>query len=733
MFKKRKIKLAFLFISLSTVILVLLSIALSSISLSSVTKLGNVAVSIDIENTEKISTTLFKEIAYRSAKEYSNHFNEVNDLTAIMSNQVKQRIKYNTGSEHISNFIKLQRYKNTNYYINSLDNVNAIYWGKDGGNMPDSILKSMNSIAELFPTYSNLFTRNLNILSIWVLDNKNYCLVYPHRFFYNKPNVIKSIEKDYKKIIFIQKNVLKFDKNATVFWTPPYIDIITGKSVMSVYSPIKDSSGKSVAFVGIDLNYNKTVNSLLLSDILQDKHSTLSEKAINGKYNGFIFILDRKGYIIALPNEYYSLFSLSKHTDSSLYNLVLTSQDKLNASSNQAVRNLSDKMLKLGSGTEFLKINNQNYIVAFSRINFTGWTLGYVLNQNSLIKLTSRTKDEITKTENIMKIHFILISLLFLFLSIFFAIFFFSRFFLKPINRIRQNIKKMGHGHFDINIKESVISEIGELASTFNYLGEELNNYMENLKTEVKARQAYETEINIAADLQKSILPKVTPEFSNDYFNLFATLKPAKYVSGDFYDFFYINENKIALLIADVSGKGIQAALFMSMAKALLKSYCLTEHNDPAKVLEKTNNYLCIDNEYKMFVTVFLAYLNYETGELTYANAGHHSSILASGDGKYENFGLLDGVILGFFPDTKFNSGSKLLKKDDLVVMYTDGVFEAVSPVNKEYGEERLMDLIVKNRNLEINEICLSILSDLEVFEQGSRFDDVTLVALRKN
>ena len=83
--------------------------------------------------------------------------------------------------------------------------------------------------------------------------------------------------------------------------------------------------------------------------------------------------------------------------------------------------------------------------------------------------------------------------------------------------------------------------------------------------------------------------------------------------------------------------------------------------------------------------------------------------------------------------DTKFNSGSKLLKKDDLVVMYTDGVFEAVSPVNKEYGEERLMDLIVKNRNLEINEICLSILSDLEVFEQGSRFDDVTLVALRKN
>ena len=328
----------------------------------------------------------------------------------------------------------------------------------------------------------------------------------------------------------------------------------------------------------------------------------------------------------------------------------------------------------------------------------------FINTQILMLKENILVKNRKLSTANVYNILLIIISsLIFIMLILFFYLYFAKKRYAVRLSQLNNSL--------DRRVKERTIK----------------------LKQEIEEKSKLINEIKIASDIQQSILPKITDKFKRPEFTLYAELEPALNASGDFYDFFYINKNILAFVIADVSGKGIQAALFMSMAKALLKSYCLTEHNDPAKVLEKTNNYLCIDNEYKMFVTVFLAYLNYETGELTYANAGHHSSILASGDGKYENFGLLDGVILGFFPDTKFNSGSKLLKKDDLVVMYTDGVFEAVSPVNKEYGEERLMDLIVKNRNLEINEICLSILSDLEVFEQGSRFDDVTLVALRKN
>ncbi|MCP4181677.1 MAG: SpoIIE family protein phosphatase [bacterium] len=732
MSKRKKIKLAVLFISLLTVILVLLFVALSNISLSSVAKLGQKAINIDIENSKKISTTFFKEIADRSAREYSNKFDEITGFTAIFAKQVKSELKFTSKLNSSNTAIKLTKYRDKKFYVNELNNVNAIYWGNTDNHIPDKILKRMNSIAGLIETYSGIFMRKLNVLSIWGVDYENFAIIYPHRFFYKKLNTINSIKKDYKELALIYANAKKRDKNITVFWTSSYIDVVTGRPVMSVCTPVYNDSGELITFVGFDLDFKKMVGELLSSDILRKEYLKTPAKNTDGKFNGFIFTIDRQGNILAMPNEYYKLFSLPRHTDSRMYNLTKNSKVKLNSSTNSFVKKLSAKMLKSDSGLDLLKLKGQDFIVAYSSINSTGWILGFVMNQDSLVRMNSKTKTEIHKTEEKMQIHLGLISLLFLILSILFAIIFFNNFFLKPINRIRHGIKKMGHGDFNINLKECEVFEISELASAFNYLGEELNTYMDNLKKELKIRQAYETEINIAADLQKSILPKVTTEFQNDSFKLFATLKAAKDVSGDFYDFFYLSENKIALLVADVSGKGIQAALFMSMSKALLKSYCFSEPDNPAKVLEKTNNYLCNDNEYKMFVTVFLAYYDCNTGKLTYANAGHHSSILVSSEGKYDNFGLLDGVILGFFPDIKFNSDSKLLKKDDLVVMYTDGIFEAVSPINKEYGEERLMELIVKNHNLEVDKICSAIIDDLEVFEEGSRFDDVTLLAFKK-
>jgi serine phosphatase RsbU (regulator of sigma subunit) len=738
MLRKRKIKLAVLFISLLTVILVLLSMALSSVSLNYVTELGNVAVATDIKNNENISTTLFKKIAYLSSKEYSNRFNEFNDVVVILAKQVKEEFSNSTNPKEsdLNNHIKLERYKNKNLFVNTKDNINAIYWGKGTQGVPNSISQKMNSISGLIATHSNLFIKSLNITSIWVFAAENFAVIYPHRFFYNKQDTLNSIEKDYenyKKFYLKQKDIIGFQKTTTAFWIPPYIDIFSGNITISVYSPVLNSLGKPVAFVGIDLNFKKTVKNLLASNILTNEHSSPAAENIDDKYNGFIFVLNKNGHIIALPNKCYELFSLPKRTESRLHNLVLDSQNKLSDSNNPKVKKLSQKILKLGFGTANLNLNNQNYVISFSKIKFTDWSLCYVLNQNSFSRLASKTKVEITTSVKEMKERFASISLLFLILSIGLAVLVFNIFFLKPINRIRLGIKKMGYGDFDVNLEEGGTFEISELAMAFNYLGEELTNYMDSLKTEVKARQAVETEVSIASDLQKSILPKITNEFVNDNFSLFATLKPAKNISGDFYDFFYLTKNKIALLIADVSGKGIHAALFMSMSKALLKSYCFSEPDDPAKVLEKTNNYLCIDNEYKMFVTVFLAYYDIKTGELTYANAGHHGSLLVAGDGKNDNFGLLDNALLGFFPDLEFNTESRLLEKDDLIVMYTDGIIEAVSPANEEYGEKRLTDLIVTNRNLNIDEICSNVIDDVEIFEEGNRFDDITLIVLKRN
>ena len=155
------------------------------------------------------------------------------------------------------------------------------------------------------------------------------------------------------------------------------------------------------------------------------------------------------------------------------------------------------------------------------------------------------------------------------------------------------------------------------------------------------------------------------------------------------------------------------------------------EKDNPAKVLEKTNNSLCMDNDARMFVTTFLVFYNIKTGEFVYANGGHHTASILSLDGEYECFGALRNMALGFLPDIN-RVGKKTLKKGDTIILYTDGVIEAISPEGEEFGEEKLENILLTNRELGLGQLCDTVVDAVAHFEVGSRFDDITLLMLKK-
>ncbi len=303
----------------------------------------------------------------------------------------------------------------------------------------------------------------------------------------------------------------------------------------------------------------------------------------------------------------------------------------------------------------------------------------------------------------------------------------------RPLTQLNLAAKRLGKGDFSATIEVKGSLEIFELATSFNELGGQLVRYMENLKNEITAREALEAELKIARNIQRSILQENNLHDQRSELSLFATLYPAKEVAGDFYDFFYLDEDKrerLVVLMADVSGKGIYAAIFMAMAKTVIKNLCLSYPDSPVEVLQRANN-LYLNSE-SMFVTVFLGYYNIANGEMIYANGGHHSAIHIDKDSSYKEFGVFNDPLLGLFPDNIYHVGKEQFAVGDTLFLYTDGLTEAINKQEVAFGEERLKKELLHNVKLPVEEACANIFNVVAEFEQGNRFDDITMLILRR-
>ena len=249
--------------------------------------------------------------------------------------------------------------------------------------------------------------------------------------------------------------------------------------------------------------------------------------------------------------------------------------------------------------------------------------------------------------------------------------------------------------------------------------------------------QKTEAELSIASKIQQDMLPCIFPAFPNRAdFDVYACMQPVKEVGGDFYDFFLINDDKLAVVIADVSDKGVPAALFMVIAKTLIKNSTLSGKT-PKEVFETVNNILCENNEAGMFVTAFLGYLDIPSGKFTYVNAGHNLPLLRSGnaDPSDRRFGWLKaepGFVLAGMEDMFYKQAEIILKPGDELFLYTDGVTDAVNHENKLFGSPRLLETVNDYLDLPLKEFTVSIRREVEKYANGvDQMDDITMLALR--
>jgi len=274
--------------------------------------------------------------------------------------------------------------------------------------------------------------------------------------------------------------------------------------------------------------------------------------------------------------------------------------------------------------------------------------------------------------------------------------------------------------------------EIEALANAISSMSSQIRNYISDLEKAIKAEETVRAELDVSRRIQEALLPREFPAFPElEYLDLYASMVPAREVGGDFYDFFRIDENRIAFCIADVSGKGIPAALFMAYSKTLIQIGARSMA-DPGEMFTMVNRELCENNEADMFVTAFFAVLDLRTMQLTYVNAGHCPPLLrhAGEDAAYMK--MRPGFVLAGIDTVKYRCEKIILKPGDELILYTDGVTEAMNEAKELFGEARLLETVNENRGVSCKDLILQISSALEVFVgTAPQFDDITMLAVR--
>ncbi|WP_010256718.1 PP2C family protein-serine/threonine phosphatase [Treponema primitia] len=303
----------------------------------------------------------------------------------------------------------------------------------------------------------------------------------------------------------------------------------------------------------------------------------------------------------------------------------------------------------------------------------------------------------------------------------------------RPIARLAETVRRIGSGDLAAKIIIKGNDEIAELGNAFNKMTGDIKAHIENISRITAEKERVNAELSIASEIQNDMLPKIFPKFtSHKWLALFAKMISAKQVGGDFYDFFYLNdeETKAVFVIADVSGKGVPAALFMVIAKTLIKAKML-RGLDPASALREVNDQLSEDNTLSMFVTVFLVCLDLETGKMTYANAGHNRPLISQNNEPYRFMELKKGIPLGMLEGSEYQLCEIGFHSGDRLYLYTDGVNEAMNTLEEQWGNDRFLESANKHRDLLPEEFDTAIRNDIAGFVSGAeQSDDITTLAI---
>ena len=306
----------------------------------------------------------------------------------------------------------------------------------------------------------------------------------------------------------------------------------------------------------------------------------------------------------------------------------------------------------------------------------------------------------------------------------------------QPIERLAAAVRELGTGNLDVRVTDvHSRDEFGQLAAGFNRMVGELKSHVEELTAQSAARARVEGELKVARQIQSDLLPKTFPPFPDrTEFDLYALNVPARDVGGDFYDFFFAGD-RLTVVIADVSGKGVPAALLMAVTRTIIRNLA-SSGLSPAEIVDRANTLLVQDMSDAMFVTMFLAQYDPATGAVTYVNAGHPPPYRVSAGGRVKPFGDVTAPLMGAVESSEigpFEQGEDRLEPGESLVAFTDGVTEARAPTGELLGDAGLVQVLTASPDGDPRAMADHVAAAVHTFEAGQAADDVTVLVLRRN
>ncbi len=492
-----------------------------------------------------------------------------------------------------------------------------------------------------------------------------------------------SAQHDYFKLEWYKKG-LELEKGKGHI-SDPYLDNDGGKSILCTYaSPIYDGKGRKVGVYGIDLNLSwleKTISYeeekvKMMESVENDPNDSIEENAF------FIQVLDSKGRKIAGSETF---------DDNSLK--VILKQDSI--------------------AFESVKIKGTTYYVSSRRLGHTGWTL-LVAQHKSFVFLNGYARS--------------IVVLFFMIVGAIVTFFLTSRGInrsMKPLRFLSESAKEVAQGNFDTPLPTfKHQDEIAQLRDSFDTMQQSLKNYMEELKASTTAKASMESELNVAHNIQRSMLPKTHPPFPdrNDI-DIYGIQKAAKAVGGDLYDFF-VRDEKLFFCIGDVSGKGVPASLVMAVTRTLFRNVA-THTAEPNHIVDAMNESICEGNDNDMFVTIFVGVLDLHSGRLSYCNAGHDAPF-------YQNKQLPcnSNIPIGVMQEWNFTEQVIKMAPGTTIFLYTDGLTEAENAQLEQFGIQRVANLVTLEKSPQklIEQLVDAVRQFVGNTEQN---DDITMLAIK--
>ena len=498
--------------------------------------------------------------------------------------------------------------------------------------------------------------------------------------------------------------------------------------------PVQDGSGRGVSLIcAMPVYAEGRLIGVAGSGGLIDNIRELVQSTNIGA-NGYAFLLNRGG-------EAMTVIANARRSQESEINKYAAN---LLESDNQELLEALEQIRAGQAGIRELTLDGEEVYMAFSPLSTTQWSMVTVigLEDEAIMAPISQLEENINQltdqTNGEMNGKIMLLLVLFAGIAggivalVFYSTRKFSSQLVEPIHRLTEGVGQISRGDLDFQIHVDSDDETQMLGEAFNRMTGSLKEYIANLSAVTAEKERIGAELNVATQIQASMLPCIFPAFPDrKEFDIYASMTPAKEVGGDFYDFFLVDEDHLALVIADVSGKGVPAALFMVIAKTLLKNQAQMGKS-PKEVMEKVNNQLCENNEAEMFVTVWMGIYEISTGKLTAANAGHEYPAVKRAGGGFELFKDRHGFVMAGMENAKYREYELQLEKGDVLFVYTDGVAEATDGDNRLYGTERMLKALNRLKEDAPQALLQGLKADIDAFVgQAPQFDDITMLALK--